>query len=99
MTDVLVGQVIRVWCVGVKLLDHFPSSEIGCFVVSCLLLRDNTRTKENTYMSVGNERLKTKTEGCSRLTYTRLCGGLGNLKIETLLRGEGFENVMGECVI
>ena len=27
---------------------------------------------------------------------TRLCGGLGHLKIETRLRGERFENVMGE---
>ena len=32
-------------------------------------------------------------------TYTRLIGGLEHLKIETRLRVERFENVMGECVI
>jgi hypothetical protein len=46
-----------------------------------------------------NERLKAKTEGSTRLAYTRLRRGLGHLKIETMLRGERFENVMGECAI
>ena len=45
-----------------------------------------------------DERLKDKTEGSTRLTYTRLCGELGHLKIEKRLIGERFENVMGECV-
>ena len=45
------------------------------------------------------EGLKAKTEGSTRLTYTRLCGGLGNLKIVTRLISERVENVMGECVI
>jgi hypothetical protein len=31
--------------------------------------------------------------------YTGLCGGLEHLKIETRLRDERFESVMGECVI
>ena len=34
-----------------------------------------------------NERLKAKTEGYSRLTYTGFRGGLEHLKIETRLRG------------
>ena len=46
-----------------------------------------------------NERLKAKTERSTRLTYTGLLGGLGHLKIETRLRGERFERVLGECVI
>ena len=46
-----------------------------------------------------NERLKTKTEGSTRLVYTGLGGGLGHLKTETRLRGERYESVMGECVI
>ena len=46
-----------------------------------------------------NERLKAKTEGSTRLTYTGLRGGLEHLKIETRLRGERFESVKGECVI
>jgi len=40
-------------------------------------------------------RLKAKTEGSTRLTYTGLRGGLG---LETSLRGERFESVMGEYV-
>ena len=41
-----------------------------------------------------NERLKPKTERSTHLKYTRLCGGLGHLKIETRLRGEMFETWM-----
>ena len=33
------------------------------------------------------------------LTYTRLCGDLEYLKINTRLKDERFESVMGECVI
>jgi hypothetical protein len=46
-----------------------------------------------------NERLKTKTEGSKLLTYTGFHGGQGHLKIETMLRGERFESVRGECVM
>ena len=46
-----------------------------------------------------SERLKVKTEGSTRLTYTGLCGQLEHLKIETRLIGEIFECVMGECAI
>ena len=42
-------------------------------------------------MSV-DERLKTKTEESTRLTYTGLIGELEHLKIK-------FASVMGECVI
>jgi hypothetical protein len=43
-----------------------------------------------------NEELKDKTVGSTRLPYTRLDGEPGHLKIETRLRDERFENVMGE---
>ncbi len=46
-----------------------------------------------------NERLKAKTDGSNRLTYTGLHGDLEHLTIETRLIGERFECVMGECVI
>ena len=40
-----------------------------------------------------------KPEGCTRLGYTGLSGGLEPLKIDTRLRYERFESVMGECVL
>jgi hypothetical protein len=46
-----------------------------------------------------DERLKDKSEGSTRLTYTGLVGGLEHLKIETRLIDERFTSVMGECVI
>jgi hypothetical protein len=49
-----------------------------------------------------DERLKDKSEGCTRLVYTRLCRGLEHLKIVTRLINERFASaasVMGECVI
>jgi hypothetical protein len=46
-----------------------------------------------------DERLKTKSEGSTRLAYTGLCGGLEHLKIETRLIGGRLASVMGECVI
>jgi hypothetical protein len=52
-----------------------------------------------TYGCRCNERLKDKTEGSTHLVYTGFHGGLGHLRIETRLRGERFESVMGECVI
>ena len=45
-----------------------------------------------------DERLKTKAEGSTRLTYTGFLGGLEHLKIETRLIDERFTSVMGECV-
>ena len=45
-----------------------------------------------------NERLKVKTDGSTRLTYTWLSGELKHLKVETRLIGESFECLMGECV-
>ena len=46
-----------------------------------------------------DERLKDKSEGSTRLTYTGLVGGLEHLKIETRLIDERFTSVMGECVV
>jgi hypothetical protein len=48
-----------------------------------------------------DERLRAKVEGSTRLTYTGLCGGLENLKIETRLSlgDERFASVKGECVM
>jgi hypothetical protein len=45
------------------------------------------------------ERLKTKEEGSTRLTYTGLCGRLEHPKTGTRLIDERFASVMGECVI
>jgi len=46
-----------------------------------------------------DERLKSKGEGSTGLTYTGLREGLEHLKIETKLINERFPSVMGECVI
>ena len=46
-----------------------------------------------------DERLKAKTEGSTRLTYTVFRGGLEHLKIETKLINQRFASVMGECGI
>ena len=45
-----------------------------------------------------DERLKTKTEESTRLTFTGLRGELEHLKIETRLIDEMFPSVMGEYV-
>ena len=54
---------------------------------------------ENVYECRCDERLKGKTEGSTRLPYTRLRGGLEHLKIDTRLIDEMFTSAMGECVI
>ncbi len=46
-----------------------------------------------------DDRLKGKSEGSTRLTYTGLRGGLEHVKIETRLIDERFPSVMGECVM
>ena len=46
-----------------------------------------------------DERLKTKSEGSTRLTYTGFLEGLEHLKIETRLIDENFASVMDDCVI
>ena len=58
---------------------------------------NNTRFY-NQYESWCDERLKTKVEGSTRLTYTGSLGGLEHLKIETRLIHEKFPNAMGEYV-
>ena len=70
--------------------SHGGSHRSGCVVF--------VYYEENTYIyeSRCNERLKPKTQGSTRLTYTGLYGGLEHLKIETRLRGERFEGVKGE---
>jgi hypothetical protein len=45
-----------------------------------------------------DERLKTKNEKSTRLTYTGLLGELEHLKIETRLIDRMFASVMGEYV-
>ena len=45
-----------------------------------------------------DERLKTKAEESTRLTYTGLLGELEHLKIMTRLTDEMFASVMGEYV-
>ena len=46
-----------------------------------------------------DERLKTKPEKSTLLTYSWLFGELEHLKIKTRLIDEKFPNVIGECVI
>ena len=46
-----------------------------------------------------DERIKTKAEESTRLTYTGLLGELEHLKIETRLIDEKFASVKGECEI
>jgi hypothetical protein len=46
-----------------------------------------------------DERLKTKDEESTRLTYTGLLRKLEHLKIKSRLTDEKFASVMGECVI
>ena len=46
-----------------------------------------------------DERLKTKTEESTRLTYTGLVVELEHLKIKTRLTNEKFVSVKGECEI
>jgi hypothetical protein len=65
----------------------------------CLLWIDKAKVKikpisENRY----EERLKTKPEESTCLTYTVLLGELEHLKIKTRLLGEKFASVMGERV-
>ena len=50
------------------------------------------------YECRSDEKLKTKDEESTRLTYTGLLGGLEHLKIETRLIDELFPSVMGEYV-
>jgi hypothetical protein len=45
-----------------------------------------------------DERLKTKAEESTRLSYTRLFGTLEHLKIKTRFIDEMFASVMGEYV-
>ncbi len=45
------------------------------------------------------ERLTAKTEGSKILVHTGLRGGRGEVRIGTMIRGEEFESVRGECVI
>ena len=46
-----------------------------------------------------DERLKTKVEESTRITYTGFLVELEHLKIKTRLIDERFVSVMGECVI
>ncbi len=46
-----------------------------------------------------DERLRTKPEESTRLTYTGLIGELEHLKIRTRLINEKFTSVMGESLI
>jgi hypothetical protein len=62
-----------------------------------ILNRSNEIYTEDIYECRCDERLKAKYEGSTLLPYTRLCGGLEHLKIDTRLIDERFVSVMGEC--
>ena len=62
--------------------------------------RYDERKRFLSYESIkfSDERLKTKTEESTRLTYTGFLGELEHLKIKTRLIDEKFVSVMGEGV-
>ncbi len=64
----------------------------------CLLWIKEARAKDPMYECRCDERLKTKSEKSTRLTYTGLFGELEHLKIKTRLINEMFASVMGEYV-
>jgi hypothetical protein len=65
----------------------------------CSLLIDKARAKDKLiYECRCDERLKTKAEESTRLTYTGLIVELEHLKIKTTLIVEMFPSVMGEYV-
>ena len=82
-----------------------PTCRAVCWVLigqNCIVVYEEIKRElkvNHIYGCRCNERLEAKNEGPTRLTYTGLRGGLGHLKIETRLRGERFESVMGECAI
>jgi hypothetical protein len=64
-----------------------------------LLWIKKARAKDKTYTECRyDERLKTKSEKSTRLTYTGFLGEVENLKIETSSIDEMFGSVMGENV-
>ena len=80
-----------------------PLTPREMFVWSCLLLINKTRAKDKNYIWVSvysryDERLKTKDEESTRLTWTGFPVELEHLKIETTLIDEMFASVMGEYV-
>ncbi len=62
-------------------------------------MRKRDLNRRLTYECRCDERLKSKDEGSTRLTYTGFRGGLEHLKIETKLIDKRFASVKGECVI
>ena len=76
------------------------SDLINHSVVSLLVVYYESRKREvkarPIYECRCDERLKTKSEKSTRLGYTGLFGELEHLKIETRLRDEMFDSVMGE---
>ena len=71
--------------------------KLNSFVVYYESLKRTLKTK-TIYGYRCDERLKTKVEESTRLTYTVLIGELEYLKIETRLIDEMFASVMGEYV-
>jgi hypothetical protein len=67
-----------------------------------LLFYDGSRKREvqtkPIYECRSDERLKTKSETSTRLSYTGFLGELEHLKIETRIIDEMFTSVMGEYV-
>ncbi len=88
-------SVWSLWVLLSSLWKKGRSMEVQKFVYYEEIKRELTRI--HIYGCRCNERLKVKTEGFTRLTYSRLLGGLGHLKKQTrLMIGERFENGMGE---
>jgi hypothetical protein len=60
--------------------------------------QESENKRQDLYECRCDERLKTKAEKSTRLTYTGLLGELEHLKIETRLIDEMFASVMCEYV-
>ena len=73
---------------------HSPSNSL-----SSPSRRNQSVVKVGIYGCRYNQRLKSKTDGSTRLTYTGCRAGLEHLNLETRLRDERFESVKGEYVI
>jgi hypothetical protein len=83
-------------------MDLNVSHTLGCVGIHIIKVYYESRKREfktrPIYECRCAERLKTKSEKSTRLTYTGLFGELEQLKIKTRLINEMFVSVMGEYV-
>jgi hypothetical protein len=78
-------------------MPHKYSGTVSTNIVHYESIMRELKTK-SIYECRCDERLKTKVERSTHLTYTGFLGELEHLKIKTRLIDEMFPSVMGECV-